>query len=112
MKLPIIGIDLGKTVFHLVGLNPRSEVVARKRRSRTQLLHFTANRQVELIGMEACRGLIFLGGHWRAGTQSTIDASAVCEAIRKDEQERLFRCRSHRRGSRMTNDAVRADQDR
>jgi transposase len=46
-------IDLGKTVFHLVGLNPRGEVV-RKKFSRKQLLLFTANLQVELIGMEAC----------------------------------------------------------
>jgi hypothetical protein len=27
MELHTIGIDLGKTIFHLVGLNPRGEVV-------------------------------------------------------------------------------------
>ena len=52
MQLHTIGIDLGKTLFHLVGLNQR-EVVVRKKFSRKQLLHFTANLQVELIGMEA-----------------------------------------------------------
>jgi hypothetical protein len=31
MQLHTIGIDLGKTVFHLVGLNTRGEVVVRKR---------------------------------------------------------------------------------
>jgi hypothetical protein len=31
MKLHTIGIDLGKTVFHLVGLNLRGEVVVRKK---------------------------------------------------------------------------------
>jgi hypothetical protein len=41
-----IGIDLGKTVFHVVGLNLRGEVVLRKKLSRKQLLHFTANLQV------------------------------------------------------------------
>ena len=61
MELHTIGIDLGKTVFHLVGLNLRGEVVVRKRFSRKQLLHFTANLQVELIGMEACGGAHFLG---------------------------------------------------
>jgi hypothetical protein len=30
MELHAIGIDLGKTVFHLVGLNLRGEVVVRK----------------------------------------------------------------------------------
>ena len=61
MQLHTIGIDLGKTVFHLVGLNLRGEVVVRKKFSRKQLLHFTANLQVELIGMEACGGAHFLG---------------------------------------------------
>src|SRR3984893_9252893 len=54
MELHTIGIDLGKTVFHLVGLNQRGEVVVRKKFSRKQLLHVTANLQVELIGMETC----------------------------------------------------------
>jgi hypothetical protein len=31
MELQAIGIDLGKTVVHLVGLNPRGEVVVRKK---------------------------------------------------------------------------------
>src|SRR5213080_3088203 len=62
MELHTIGIDLGKTVFHLVGLNLRGEVVVRKKFSRKQLLHFTANLQVKLIGMEACGGSHFLAG--------------------------------------------------
>src|SRR6266436_8977934 len=61
MELHTIGIDLGKTVFHLVGLNLRGEVVVRKKFSRKRLLHFTANLKVELIGMEACGGAHFLG---------------------------------------------------
>src|SRR5438132_88406 len=61
MELHTIGIDLGKTVFHLVGLNLCGEVVVRKKFSRKQLLHFTANLQVKLIGMEACGGSHFLG---------------------------------------------------
>jgi transposase len=50
MELHTIGIDLGKTVFHLVGLNLGGEVVVRKKCSRKQLLHFTANLKVELVG--------------------------------------------------------------
>ena len=71
MELRTIGIDLGKTVFHLVGLNPRGEVVVRKKLSRGQLLRFTANSKVELIGMEACGGAHFLGGRCaNRGTRS------------------------------------------
>jgi transposase len=43
MELHTIRIDLGKTVFHLVGLNQRGEVVVRRKFSSKQLLHFTAN---------------------------------------------------------------------
>jgi transposase len=60
MELQTVGIDLGKTVFYLVGLNLRGEIVVRKKFSRKQLLHFTANLQVKLIGMEACGGAHFL----------------------------------------------------
>ena len=37
MEIRTIGIDLGKTVFHLIGVNARGEVVVRKKCSRTQL---------------------------------------------------------------------------
>ena len=61
MKIYALGIDLGKTVFHPVGLDASGQVVVRKRCSRTQLLVFTANLQVQSIGMEACSGAHFLG---------------------------------------------------
>jgi transposase len=100
MELHTIGIDLGKTVFHLVGLNQRGEVVVRKKFSRRQLLQFTANLQVDLIGMEACGGAHFLGralreqGHEvrlmpaqyvkpyvKTNKNDFIDAEAIAEAV-------------------------------
>jgi transposase len=102
MQLHTIGIDLGKTLFHLVGLNQRGEVVVRKKFSRKQLLHFTANLQVELIGMEACGGSHFLGwarreqGHEvrlkpaqyvkpyvKTNKSDYIDAEAIGEAVER-----------------------------
>src|SRR5580704_1238680 len=102
MELQTIGIDLGKTVFHLVGLNQRGEVVVRKKFSRKQLLNFTANLQVELIGMEACGGSHFLGralreqGHEvrlmpaqyvkpyvKTNKSDYIDAEAIAEAVER-----------------------------
>jgi transposase len=52
MKIHTLGIDLGNTVFHLVGLNAAGEIVVRKRCARKQLLQSAANLQVRLIGME------------------------------------------------------------
>ena len=61
MELDTIGIDLGKIVFHLVGVNRAGEVVVRRKFSRLQLLRFTANLRVRLVGMEALGGSHFLG---------------------------------------------------
>jgi transposase len=100
MELHTIGIDLGKTVFHLVGLDLRGEVVVRKKFSRSQLLRFTANVHVGLIGMEACGGSHFLGRALReqrdevrlipaqyvkpyvkTNKSDYIDAEAIAEAV-------------------------------
>lgn len=67
MKLHVLGIDLGKTVFHLVGLDSAGKVVIRKRCSRRRLLAFTANLQMQLIGMESCSASHFLGRPARSG---------------------------------------------
>ena len=61
MELHTMGIDLGKPVFPLVGLDNRGQVLVRQKFSRTQLLRFTANWPVCLIGMEACSSSHFLG---------------------------------------------------
>ena len=61
MHIASIGIDLGKTTFHLVALGERNKVLVRKKFSRTQLLAYTANLPLSLIGLEACAGAHFLG---------------------------------------------------
>jgi transposase len=100
MEVHTIGIDLGKTVFHLVGLNGRGEMVVSKKLSRPQLLRFTANLLVQLIGMEACGGAHFLGRALRqqrhdvrlipaqyvkpyvkTNKSDYIDAEAIAEAV-------------------------------
>ena len=61
MQIKSIGIDLGKSTFHLIALGSRSQVVIRKKFSRSQLLVYTANLPSSLIGMEAGVGSHFLG---------------------------------------------------
>jgi len=56
MHIASIGIDLGKTNFHLVALGERNKVLARKKFSRAQLLAYTTNLPPTLIGLEACLG--------------------------------------------------------
>jgi len=100
MELRAIGIDLGKTLFHLVGMDAKGNVVVRKRCSRKQLLVYTANLRVGRIGMEACAGAHFLGralreqGHdvrlmpaqyvkpyVKTNKSDYIDAEAIAEAV-------------------------------
>ena len=43
MNIASVGIDPGKTTFHLVALGERNKVLIRKKFSRAQLLAYTAN---------------------------------------------------------------------
>src|SRR5437879_11594883 len=66
MQIASIGIDLGKTTFHLVALGERNKVLVRKKFSRAQLLaYYTANLPSSLIGLEACAGAHFMGAALR-----------------------------------------------
>jgi transposase len=61
-KTPSVGIDPGKTTFHLIPQNAAVKVLLRKKFTQKQLISFTApNMQISLIGMEACSGAHFLG---------------------------------------------------
>ena len=55
MHIASIGIDLGKTTFHLVALGERNKVLIREKFSRAQLLACTANLPSSLIGLELGR---------------------------------------------------------
>jgi len=52
----VIGIDIGKNSFHVVGLDGRGAIVLRQRWSRGQIEARLANVPPCLIGMEACVG--------------------------------------------------------
>lgn len=100
MEIASIGIDLGKTTFHLVALNPQGKVLVRKKLSRKQLFVYTANLPGSLIGMEACSGAHFVGaalrrqGHevrllpaqfvkpfLKSNKNDFLDAEAIAEAV-------------------------------
>ncbi len=52
----VIGIDIGKNSFHVVGLDQRGAIVLRQKWSRGQVQTRFANMPPCLIGMEACGG--------------------------------------------------------
>ncbi|RZU29648.1 IS110 family transposase [Edaphobacter modestus] len=100
MQIRSVGIDLGKTTFHLVALDDNGKVLLKKKFTQKQLIVFTANMQSSLIGMEACAGAHFLGRALRAqghdvklipaqfvkpfvksNKNDFIDAEAIAEAV-------------------------------
>jgi transposase len=103
MEIRSVGIDLGKTTFHLVALGDKGKVLLKKKFTQKQLIAFTANMQTCLIGMESCSGSHFLGralreqGHdvklipaqfvkpfVKSNKNDFIDAEAIAEAVERE----------------------------
>lgn len=61
MSIVTLGIDLGKTVCSLVGLDTAGTVVMRKRLRRAGLVAFVLDLDRCVVAMEACCGAHHLG---------------------------------------------------
>jgi transposase len=100
MNIKTIGIDLGKNVFHLHGVNERGKVALKKKVSRSKLIETIANIPCCLIGLEACSGAHywareftklghtvclmapqFIKPYVKSNKNDHADAEAICEAV-------------------------------
>jgi transposase len=98
----VIGVDIGKNSFHVVGLDQRGAIVLRQKWSRGQVESRFANMPPCLIGMEACVGAHHLSrklkglGHdarlmpakyvrpYSKGQKNDFrDAEAIAEAVQR-----------------------------
>jgi transposase len=101
-EIAVVGIDIGKNSFHIVGLDPRGAIVLRQKWSRSQVDARFANMPPCLIGMEACVGAHHLSrklqaiGHdarlmpakyvrpYSKGQKNDFrDAEAIAEAVQR-----------------------------
>ncbi len=101
-EIAVVGIDIGKNTFHVIGLDRRGAVVLRQRWSRSQVEIRFANLSPCLIGMEACVGAHHLSrklkalGHdarlmpakyvrpYSKGQKNDFrDAEAIAEAVQR-----------------------------
>ena len=57
MKIAVLGIDLGKNVCSVVGLDSSGAVVLRRRVRRDTLIDLVAKLPSCIVGMEACCGI-------------------------------------------------------
>src|SRR5512134_1139802 len=100
--IAVVGIDIGKNSFHVVGLNEGGTIVLRQKWSRGQVEVRFANMPSCLIGMEACVGAHHLSrklkalGHdarlmpakyvrpYSKGQKNDFrDAEAIAEAVQR-----------------------------
>jgi transposase len=65
-EIAVIGIDLGKNSFHVIGLDKKGAIVLRQKWSRGQIESRLVNLAPCLIGMEACVGAHHLGRQLKA----------------------------------------------
>ena len=98
----VVGIDIGKNSFHVVGLDRRGAIVLRQKWSRGQIDSRFANMPPCLVGMEACVGAHHLSrklkalGHdarlmpakyvrpYSKGQKNDFrDAEAIAEAVQR-----------------------------
>jgi transposase len=89
MQIRSVGIDLGKTTFHLVALNAAGKVLLRRKFTQKQRILFTANLQTCLIGMEACSGAHFLGRALREQGLKLIPAQFVKPFVKSNKKDFL-----------------------
>jgi transposase len=101
-QVTTIGIDIGKTSFHLIGLDADGKIVLRRKFSRRQMMVRLSNMPPCLIGMEACVGahhlsrqLVALGHDARLMPAQYVkpflrgqkndfrDAEAIAEAVQR-----------------------------
>ena len=106
MAIATLGIDLGKSVFHLVGQDVQGTTVLRRCMSRRQLITLTATLPACRIGMEACCGAHCLGrilamqGHdvrlmpaqyvrpfVKSHKNDYVDAAAIAEAVQRPSMQ-------------------------
>lgn len=66
VAIAVVGIDIGKNSFHVVGLDQRGAITLRQKWSRGQVERRLANLSPCLIGMEACVGAHHLSRKLRA----------------------------------------------
>jgi transposase len=78
MQIHSVGIDLGKTTFHLVALSAAGKVLLRKKFTQKQLITFTANMQTAQ----------FVKPFVKSNKNDFLDAEAIAEAV--DRQNMRF----------------------
>jgi transposase len=101
-EIAVVGLDIGKRLFHVVGMDQAGRVVLRRRCSRSQVFALFERLPPALVGMEACASAHSLGrtirdlGHdarlipaqfakpfLKSRKNDHLDAEAIAEAVQR-----------------------------
>ena len=96
----VYGVDLGKNLFHIVGLDVTGQVIQKAKFRRETVLFFFERADPAVVGMEACPGsqwfarklqamghtvriipAQFVKPYVKSNKNDTIDAAAIAEAV-------------------------------
>jgi transposase len=96
----VYGVDLGKNLFHVVGVDTAGQVIQRAKFRRETALTFFERAEPAIVGMEACPGsqwfarklqaightvriipAQFVKPYVKSNKSDTIDAAAIAEAV-------------------------------
>ncbi len=85
--IAVVGIDIGKNSFHIVGHDERGAIVLRQKWSRSQVEARFANMPPCLIGMEACVGAHHLSRKLNSlGHDARLMPASTSGPIRRDRR--------------------------
>jgi transposase len=91
MAISVLGVDLGKNVCSVVGLNASGAVVLRRRAKRQTLIALAAKLPPCVVAMEACCGAHHLGrvfaGHHDVGLTSPESVRPYVKAQKNDDRD-------------------------
>ena len=107
MDISVLGIDLGKNVCSVVGLDASGAVVMRRKVRRETLIALAEKLPPCVVGMEACCGAHHLGrvfaGH---GHDVRLMSPEYVRPYIKAQEERRSRRRGDRGGGDLADDAL------
>src|SRR5262245_49643480 len=110
--IAVVGIDIGKNSFHVVGLDRRGAIILRQMWSRSQVGQRLANMPPCLIGMEACVGAHHLSRRLKAlGHDPRLMPAKYVRPYSKGQKNDFRDAEAIAEGAAPDHE-VRADQDR
>ena len=103
-SLAVVGVDIGKEVFHIVGLGVDGKIAFRRKIRRLGLEDAFQRLPPCIVGIEACLSAHFVSRVLRAlGHEPRTHPGDLRQTVHEGTEERLQRCRGNREAALRPN---------